>query len=550
MSLFKLGKWRLYVATAGLLLANTLSLFNFAAANAIAGDTEPWQTSTNTLPDARLSAASVTVNGYVYEIGGQASDNNPSSTVYKSHLNTDGSIGAWTTETSLPEPIYQFSAVAANNYIYVFGGLRSDHYPNTNLYYTHVSADGSLDGWNTTTLPNPRIVANVIVVNNYVYVVGGADPATFDATPYTYYAQLNGDGTLGTWNVSPNLLPDQSLYANIVTRNNYIYVIGGLNNATALSPVPSVYYTHVNTDGTIDPWSTSSNSLPYTLLGSTSVEFNGYLYVMNGSTNLGGAGSTNTVLFSKINNDGSIGSWNTSSNLVPNNIAGATSVLQNGYAYIIGGGSPNSDPSSPALNSVYYASLSPTTIDAPTGLTATTPTNMKPALSWNAVVGATSYKIYRNGTQVGTSTSPSFTDSALTVNASYTYTVTALNGSLESTPSSPFTVIYDTTPPTTTKPTMSGGIHLPLLGFVYITNTTHITTHVADSLSGVVSAEYYFDGDPGHGHGTALTISGGTATATASLSSLSLGQHTLHVRALDAAGNWNAPSNFTFTKAL
>ena len=45
------------------------------------------------------------------------------------------------------------------------------------------------------------------------------------------------------------------------------------------------------------------------------------------------------------------------------------------------------------------------------------------SLSWTAStdkVGVTGYNIFRNGTEVGTSTTPSYTDSGLASNATYT----------------------------------------------------------------------------------------------------------------------------------
>jgi hypothetical protein len=68
---------------------------------------------------------------------------------------------------------------------------------------------------------------------------------------------------------------------------------------------------------------------------------------------------------------------------------------------------------------------------APTGLTATASGSTAANLSWTAVSGATQYRIYRATTsggpytQVGTSSTTSFTDSGLTCNTGYFYVVRA-----------------------------------------------------------------------------------------------------------------------------
>jgi Domain of unknown function (DUF4082)/Galactose oxidase-like, Early set domain/Bacterial Ig-like domain/Fibronectin type III domain len=67
---------------------------------------------------------------------------------------------------------------------------------------------------------------------------------------------------------------------------------------------------------------------------------------------------------------------------------------------------------------------------APSGLTATATSSSSVNLSWTAStdnIGVTVYDIFRNGTKVGTSTTPSYTDSGLPGSTAYTYTVTANN---------------------------------------------------------------------------------------------------------------------------
>ncbi|HEX9944509.1 MAG TPA: fibronectin type III domain-containing protein, partial [Thermoanaerobaculia bacterium] len=70
---------------------------------------------------------------------------------------------------------------------------------------------------------------------------------------------------------------------------------------------------------------------------------------------------------------------------------------------------------------------------APTGLTATAASSSQINLSWSAVSGATEYRIYRSTTsggpytQVGTSTTTSFSNTGLSCNTTYYYVVRAFN---------------------------------------------------------------------------------------------------------------------------
>ena len=65
---------------------------------------------------------------------------------------------------------------------------------------------------------------------------------------------------------------------------------------------------------------------------------------------------------------------------------------------------------------------------APAGLTSPSKTSSSVSLSWTAStdnVGVTGYAVYRNGTQVGTPTATSYTDSGLSAGVNYSYTVKA-----------------------------------------------------------------------------------------------------------------------------
>jgi cytochrome b involved in lipid metabolism len=68
----------------------------------------------------------------------------------------------------------------------------------------------------------------------------------------------------------------------------------------------------------------------------------------------------------------------------------------------------------------------------PTGLTATAISESQINLSWTASTdanGVSGYKIYRGGTQVGTSGSTSYSDTGLSASTAYSYTVSAYDGS-------------------------------------------------------------------------------------------------------------------------
>lgn len=96
------------------------------------------------------------------------------------------------------------------------------------------------------------------------------------------------------------------------------------------------------------------------------------------------------------------------------------------------------------------------TMISPTGLSAVTPTNNAPVLTWNTVPTASNYQIWRQdtitgvNTLVGTSTTTNFTDTYLP--GVYNYTVVAINGAgVMSVPSIPFQIAVTNTTVTNTS---------------------------------------------------------------------------------------------------
>jgi FtsP/CotA-like multicopper oxidase with cupredoxin domain len=75
--------------------------------------------------------------------------------------------------------------------------------------------------------------------------------------------------------------------------------------------------------------------------------------------------------------------------------------------------------------------------------------------------------------------------------------------------------------------------------------STDLTANATDTVSAITAAEWFDGTDPGKGNGTAMAVAPDGAawdlSATIDVSAWVPGDHTLSVRARDAAGNWSAP---------
>lgn len=66
-------------------------------------------------------------------------------------------------------------------------------------------------------------------------------------------------------------------------------------------------------------------------------------------------------------------------------------------------------------------------LPAPSGVTVTGTTDTAASLTWNAVEGAASYAVHRDGTKIASPTATTYTDTGLAAGTAYRYTVTAID---------------------------------------------------------------------------------------------------------------------------
>ncbi len=303
----------------------------------------------------REDVATVIANGYMYAIGGFDGTNTVNSVFY-AKVNADGSVGAWQCQgtavatscgtssspinaNNIPGVKRYAAATVANGYIYVVGGFDGTN-AQSSVYFARLNSDGSTGIWQTNNVPltTARVAPSAVVANGMMYVIGGCtDNTATCGTPANtvYYGKINADGsiqgvtTTNAWDTNANNLTNARGMGTAVYANGSIYYLGG-RNSTAQN---TVYYATINNDYSLGPFN-SGTSLPQIRQEHATVVANGYLYVVGGSD---GTNTTNTVLYSKLNGDGTIGAWNSSQNYLPANREASGYAIANGYVYILGG---------------------------------------------------------------------------------------------------------------------------------------------------------------------------------------------------------------------
>lgn len=283
-------------------------------------------------PTGRLYPASVAANNAIITVGGHGSGN-VFTNVYYQIISADGTVDNNST-TPLLTGVWAASATYYNGYIYITGGCTNDacpSYTNT-VQYAKVNSNGSVGAWATTTsLPTARYGHTSWVSNGYLYVGGGQATGTLSDVQF---APIYTNGTIGYWTATTSMGTARSFAGNVASGGS-LYVAGGLSATTLLS---TSEYTTTRAVGELNPW-VATSSLPSGSWAAAAIATNGYLYYVGGLTtdcSLPGCTARSTVYYASINTDGSVGSWNTTTSY-PVGIAGNRLVSSGGYLYSLGG---------------------------------------------------------------------------------------------------------------------------------------------------------------------------------------------------------------------
>jgi chitodextrinase len=146
------------------------------------------------------------------------------------------------------------------------------------------------------------------------------------------------------------------------------------------------------------------------------------------------------------------------------------------------------------VSAIYsYAGTPDTTPPSiPSNVSAAAVSSFQINVSWTAStdnVGVVGYRVYRNGSQIGTTSSLSYSDTGLTASTLYSYTVAAYDGagnvSSQSAAATATTLIPDTTPPTVfiTAPVINASV----------SNSVTVTATASDNVA-VGDVQFQLDG--------------------------------------------------------
>jgi N-acetylneuraminic acid mutarotase len=183
-------------------------------------------------------AASATVNGMIYVLGGAGTTTSDAIQMY------DPIKDLWQVKSSLPLPLFGAAGAAQDGSIFLAGGF--DTQMNfQNAVYAYDVYLGSVRRVGSLVIPRARV--NAAFVDKKLYVVGGSGPATNGVLD----SIEEFDPSTGT-SVIKTVMPEPRSLAGVTTNGGFIYVMGGYNG-TGLTARCWRYDPRVNLFAPISP---------------------------------------------------------------------------------------------------------------------------------------------------------------------------------------------------------------------------------------------------------------------------------------------------------
>jgi hypothetical protein len=257
------------------------------------------------LPEGRVGMPMVSYNGFLYAIGG-SDGTNRESTVWISKLGANGEPSLWhptggtkvywyPSSNTLTAATSYSAAAVYNNRLYLLGGQTNASAGGvTTVAYTDLKPTGDISAWSSTgmqALPDVRHGHSVHIYNDVMYLIGGNSNGTLRNT--VYYSKLNTDGTMNAWTATTNFTTARSSFGGLMSGiwGAYIYVAGGCTALTSgyCSTVASdIQLASINADGSIAEWGSINNIANQRI---------GYSFIawQNGLYRFGGCSSQNTT---------------------------------------------------------------------------------------------------------------------------------------------------------------------------------------------------------------------------------------------------------------
>jgi N-acetylneuraminic acid mutarotase len=300
------------------------------------------------LPTRLNLNGSTVVGGHLITLGGDATEGfSPKS--YVAPINLDRTLGAWREDRPLPYNLIYLgnSVLTVSGSLYVCGGQQVKDIPGGSTYdkqphryvlHAPVGSDGSIAEWKRSTEWSEvgSVGAAAVTDQRNLYMLGG-NAATEEGSGVTNavcYAPILSDGKLGSW-VAGRSMPKGLIFHSAYFHNGSIYVVGGRIALSEDAVSDGVYSVVVNDDGSLGEWQTSAQKLAYPVNGASACAADDFLFLFCGRTLKGEL--VERIQYSKLTLTG-ISEWRAVDTTITSRYYSSAAIdLTRRAVYIVGG---------------------------------------------------------------------------------------------------------------------------------------------------------------------------------------------------------------------
>ncbi len=283
-----------------------------------------------TLNTGRAAYTAVVAGNSFHVIGGQTDSGTPLGDVEHASVNASGGLPSFiTSSVSLTDARTKAAIAVAGDWVYVIGGYNTETLRNVDsVERAQVNPDGTLGSFvNAGQLTTSRGACESLVIGGWLYVLGG--PSSVER------AAIHPDGSLGDFAVvgGVTLSTARSLLATFAA-GNFVYAIGG--NPSSQTAVTTIDRATIMPNGDLSNFTVAPIALTTPRFSFTTAAIGAWLYVIGGAKT--GGGALASVERAAIAGNGSLGSFApvTGATLQLANI-GATSTVIGNELYVISG---------------------------------------------------------------------------------------------------------------------------------------------------------------------------------------------------------------------
>lgn len=304
---------------------------------------------TTPMPGPRAFHGSAVLGHYYYALGGQVggteATEKPTASVVRARVNPDGTLGAWEETTALPAPRLYInnSTIVLNDVVYIVGG--ADAAANGSKYRTAIFSrplpNGALMPWSESQPFGDSGLSQFVSVSTpgHIHVIGGYDESR-QVRKEVWSNSIYADGSMGAWSPGPPL-PVPLWFHSAGVAGGRVYTWGGVPTADANQGSSArVFSAPIQGSGRLGVWREESPGMPKPYYTASNAVAGTYLMAI--CPRYGPQAYGSDIWFTSVTPSG-LGQWGMRTANIPNRVYHAAATDYRAGVIYISGGRPTRD---------------------------------------------------------------------------------------------------------------------------------------------------------------------------------------------------------------